>query len=217
MLRSLFVVAVNVVCAATYAFEPGQSVIVVRPAQVMDEAQVVDLVPVGAELKIQSVAGNWVWVSHGKSGWVKNDRVMLPAQALEHFNSVLRAQPGRLDVLFARANVHRTLDEHDEAMADFNRLIRVSPQAAAYNGRGRTWFDLGNYESAIADFTRAIELDPDNAMLYNNRSAAWEKKGDHQRALADLDEAHRHEPGHDLVEHNRSRLQNRSIASQSGQ
>ncbi len=39
---------------------------------------------------------------------------------------------------------------------------------------------------AIADYTEALRLDPQNAEAYARRGAAWRAKGDVQRADSDL-------------------------------
>ncbi len=42
---------------------------------------------------------------------------------------------------------------------------------------------------AIADFDRAIEVQPDYAEAYSNRGEAYEDKGDYERAIADYGRA----------------------------
>jgi tetratricopeptide (TPR) repeat protein len=53
---------------------------------------------------------------------------------------------------------------------------------------------LGNYERAIADYTAALRLAPDNCGVYRNRSLAWKGLKAFDRALADLREALRCDP-----------------------
>ena len=42
------------------------------------------------------------------------------------------------------------------------------------------------YERAIADHTKAIALDPNDANAYYNRGVAYEQKGDKDQAIADF-------------------------------
>ena len=49
--------------------------------------------------------------------------------------------------------------------------------------------EQGDYAGAIADFDRAIELDPDYALAYLNRGNAKSFKGDHEEAIIDFDRA----------------------------
>ena len=51
--------------------------------------------------------------------------------------------------------------------------------------RGNKAFASGNYEEAVKEFSHAIELDPQNAILYSNRSAAYAKLGKYEEALDD--------------------------------
>jgi lipoprotein NlpI len=44
--------------------------------------------------------------------------------------------------------------------------------AVAYNNRGFSKDDLKDYYGAIADYTKAIELDPNYASAYKNRAIA---------------------------------------------
>jgi tetratricopeptide (TPR) repeat protein len=48
--------------------------------------------------------------------------------------------------------------------------------AAAYNNRGIAYGEKGEYDRAIADYNRAIQLDPKLAFAYNNRGNAYNHK-----------------------------------------
>ena len=43
----------------------------------------------------------------------------------------------------------------------------------AYLIRGAVYFSQDNYEHALADFTEAIRLDPNNGKAYKNRAATY--------------------------------------------
>jgi len=47
----------------------------------------------------------------------------------------------------------------------------------------------GEYGRAIVDLTKAIELNPQNAVYYNWRGEAYRAKGDCERAIADESKA----------------------------
>lgn len=61
--------------------------------------------------------------------------------------------------------------------------------AIAYNNRGVVYSDRREYENAIADFSKAIELDPNYAIAYNNRGLAHHGRGEYARAIADFAKA----------------------------
>ena len=64
----------------------------------------------------------------------------------------------------------------------------------------------GDYDRAVAEFSEAIRLKPDNARAYYNRGQAYRHRGDYGKALTDYGEAIRLKP--DLMEayNNDSRL-----------
>ena len=47
----------------------------------------------------------------------------------------------------------------------------------------------GNYQGAIADYTRAIEINPQNVDAYYNRGLAKDDSGDYEGAIADYTKA----------------------------
>ena len=63
--------------------------------------------------------------------------------------------------------------------------------AYAYNNRGTSKYNLKDYYGAIADYTKAIELAPNNGngSSYNNRGAVKLALGDLTGACADRKKA----------------------------
>jgi len=61
--------------------------------------------------------------------------------------------------------------------------------AQAYNKRGLAQVSTRNYEQAIIDYTRAIQLDPQYAEAYNNRSTAHLLMGNYGQAVVDCSQA----------------------------
>jgi len=61
--------------------------------------------------------------------------------------------------------------------------------ANAYNNRGMTYYKQKAYDKAIADFTKAIELNPDLAVAYNNRAHAYNKQKAYSKAKEDVKRA----------------------------
>ncbi len=58
------------------------------------------------------------------------------------------------------------------------------------------WFEkgvalgkAGNYKEAIEAFTKAIEIDPNNATAYRNRGLAYKSLGNNEQAIQDYDKA----------------------------
>ncbi len=56
-----------------------------------------------------------------------------------------------------------------------------------YNNRSTGYSDKKQYDLAIQDQTRAIQLDPTNASAYYNRAGDYHNKGEDAKALPDAD------------------------------
>jgi len=113
--------------------------------------------------------------------------------------------------------------DYELAIADFSDAIKLNPNlSTTYMLRGRAlcasvsrvWSVEDNfsgfsapttggqttveqkriYEQAIADYTQAIRLDPNDASAYRSRGMAYSDKGDHDRAIADINQAIRLDP-----------------------
>lgn len=81
------------------------------------------------------------------------------------------------------------------AVEIFGKAIELEPaEPLHYSNRGRVLFALGRVEESLADYTKAIELEP-QASLYSSRSVVYIALGRPAAALADLNEAYEREPG----------------------
>jgi lipoprotein NlpI len=65
----------------------------------------------------------------------------------------------------------------------------IAESAADYNNRGNAKRDKSDLDGAIADYNRALELDPKFAAAYNNRGIAKVRKDDFDGAIADYSRA----------------------------
>jgi len=101
-------------------------------------------------------------------------------------------------------------EDWDGAIADLTRVCELMPAAlrfpendqfgiasmtpgstlaSAYWKRGGAKLDKKDWDSAITDYTTAIQLKPGFAEAYSNRAFAKHKKGDEEGAKADLAKA----------------------------
>jgi tetratricopeptide (TPR) repeat protein len=54
---------------------------------------------------------------------------------------------------------------------------------------GFAYLDKADYDQAIADFSRAIALNPDSALAHHGRGLAYQNKDDYDQAIADYNRA----------------------------
>jgi len=67
--------------------------------------------------------------------------------------------------------------------------LKDPKDAKAYFNRGLAYDDKGQYDQAISDYSKAIELNPRLADAYNNRGNAYKNKGQNGQAISDYSKA----------------------------
>jgi tetratricopeptide (TPR) repeat protein len=85
-------------------------------------------------------------------------------------------------------------NDNDGALADFNEAIRLDANlAVAYMNRAVVWIRKQDFDQAIADSSKAMELKlsriEDQVTNLSNRSSSYSQKGEFGKALADAEEA----------------------------
>jgi tetratricopeptide (TPR) repeat protein len=86
------------------------------------------------------------------------------------------------------------------------RLIAVrtgKPLAEAYSARGSWLHKEKKYDSALADFDRALAIDPTNVEFYDYRGDTLMAKSDLDGALANYDRAIRIDPNYAAAQYSR--------------
>ena len=71
----------------------------------------------------------------------------------------------------------------------FSTQAAHAQSAGEFFNRGNAKYRLRDYQGAIADYTKAIQIDPQDAFSYVNRGNAKKGLGDHQGAIADYSKA----------------------------
>jgi tetratricopeptide (TPR) repeat protein len=105
----------------------------------------------------------------------------------------------------ARAEASRDCESDDHAVAipACTVLIKQTPQnATAYYNRGISYRETGQLDLALADYNRAIEIDPKYFEAYNNRGVLYMSRGDNKRALQEFDRAIKINPKYALAHNN---------------
>lgn len=90
---------------------------------------------------------------------------------------------------FGRGTVHYIKDEADD-IAHYTHILEVNPKAEkAHYRRGRLYAEQKEYENALADFTEAITLSPDNPEYYEHRAWCYHCLGRDVEADVDIEKA----------------------------
>jgi len=82
------------------------------------------------------------------------------------------------------ADVERNIAGCARVAADETESAKV--RAIARVGRALALDRKGDLDGALADFTEAIRLDPDDSLALSDRGVLWREKGDIDRAIADF-------------------------------
>jgi tetratricopeptide (TPR) repeat protein len=98
------------------------------------------------------------------------------------------------------------LAPYNAAIATAEAGSDLKAQAAGYYERGNIQLDQGENIAAVADYTKALALDPTNARAFNNRALAYVALGQADQALADYAMAVQRDPNYTRAYQNRLRL-----------
>ena len=94
------------------------------------------------------------------------------------------------NIILIRARLYANGDDVEEMNADCDAVRRLAPESAKIlRGCGRLQKAAGNLELAIADYTAALEQDPQHAVSYNARSVLQCRMQNFEAALQDSDRA----------------------------
>lgn len=106
-------------------------------------------------------------------------------KAIELFSKAIEIDPSHA-ILFENRGVSRKqMKEFDAAFDDIQNAIRLEPNAERYNILGSLHFLVFDYAQAIKAYTKAIEINPNLAVIWENRALAYEFSANHQEAIDD--------------------------------
>ena len=81
------------------------------------------------------------------------------------------------------------LDDYLVAQSFEDFIKNPSLYETAYNNRGKAYCEQENYSSAIKDYNKAIEINPNYVKAYANRGYAHAKLGNNSKAIKDFKES----------------------------
>ncbi len=107
--------------------------------------------------------------------------------ALSDANSLIRLEPKNKLGYYTKGAVYQRFNIPDSAILYFNKCLAISPNTDfALNNRGSILFNYyKKYNEAMADFTKAIQINPQGD-YYLNRSYCYYQLGQVELAKADV-------------------------------
>jgi tetratricopeptide (TPR) repeat protein len=125
-------------------------------------------------------------------------------RAISDFTEAIKHSPEAAILYYNRAKAYLGNGQGEEALQDCARAMQLDKEIAKGDGpelmgeihleRGKDAHVSKQYDRAISEYTRAIELNPKNARAFFLRNLSYFFKGDHARARLDADEAARLDP-----------------------
>lgn len=120
-------------------------------------------------------------------------------QAVSDFSLVILLNPTFTDPYLQRALSYIQLKSNDAALLDLNHVIRLPGVAAAaksqaYMARAAISRDQNEVGSALADYSAAIRLTPDEAQPYYERGQIYMAQAEYDKALKDMNQVASIEP-----------------------
>lgn len=124
-------------------------------------------------------------------------------EALVDFTTAIERNPDYFQAYYERGIIYTALNHTNEALEDYRILRQLAPDYAAQVQlqlgisnlglssdlihRGNLYGHLGQYAAAAADYTKAIEIEPESTRYYIGRARLYTLAGQYDQAVADYD------------------------------
>lgn len=110
-------------------------------------------------------------------------------RAIADYTRAFELDPTRPGALSNRASLYRGLKQYKAALQDYKTLLNCFPGYNVHQNRSLLYFDMQDYESAMFDMDKAIELEPERPGPWTNRAMLHRKLNQPERARADYEKA----------------------------
>ncbi|MCU0238631.1 MAG: tetratricopeptide repeat protein [Pyrinomonadaceae bacterium] len=139
--------------------------------------------------------------NQGKAFW----KVFETSSAIEAFTKAIEIYPNYIDALSERGTIYFLTRKHQLAVNDLDKVLAIQPNYAKFLYlRGLTLTAIaiktkdddndrktanGIAQRALADFSKAIEIDPNEYSYYNGRGKLFLPFGFYKEAIVDFDKS----------------------------
>ena len=121
---------------------------------------------------------NDTFIEHYKNvsgNWINRSCIMLGLkrfqEAIDCANKAVKLDPENISVILNRGRIYSLTDNALRAIPDYEKVQRLnSRELDTYYNLAIAYYELGQFDKALAQLKRGIELYPESAPLYNIRS-----------------------------------------------
>ncbi len=123
-------------------------------------------------------------IAYNNRGYLYNDFGQYD-KAIADFDKGIALSPDYGRLYLNRGLSYYRMKDYDKAFADYSMAIKLdTTEPQSYINRGTMYTDLyGKYDLGIADFHKALRLEPDNEDISANMGVAFYKKGVYDSAI----------------------------------
>ena len=109
------------------------------------------------------------------------------AEALADYSRTIELDPHNILAYAYRAMSYSQNRQIQLALNDYDKLLKLNPPnyMDVYNNRGNVFASIGKNDLAMADYDKAISLDPQHTTAYLNRGDLFSAQKLYDRALQD--------------------------------
>ncbi len=192
----------------TSAYEPGDQLVVARSAEMKTITGASHQLTPGTPVTVRAVEADKLKVASPRVGWIDASAVIPAKDADAYFTEQMEKGQNKAAALLARGKVRFNRAGLDDAkvqaaIADLDESIRLAPSSEARTLRGFAFKRLGDKDKAIAEFTEAIRINPQEALAWRVRGATYASKAEYAKTLADYTESIRVDPENPDSRHHR--------------
>lgn len=131
------------------------------------------------------------------------------AKAIDDLTKLLEVEPNNFSALYNRALFYEQVREYDKVIAGYSRILEGEvdfshygsgkehglAQTYHYRGRAYQWYKR-DHTRAVADFTKALELNPAIQEVHYRRAGAYHALKEYAKAETDYAAAFKQDPNY---------------------
>jgi tetratricopeptide (TPR) repeat protein len=107
-------------------------------------------------------------------------------QALLDINQAIILKSDEPGYYNHRCIIYTFRAEYDLALKDADKIIELGDAKTGHNNRAIVLESMGDYLSAITEWTKVLEINTNESKAYCRRGILWEKCGNNEKAAADI-------------------------------